>query len=233
MNVSGEVKKKPAYMGDRYYEDSVRLVVKKLEVKLVKILTIFCTIDFSNNSFNGTIPEVIGKLRALNHLNLSQNSLTGEIPPSLCNLEGLEVLDLSSNKLGGRIPWQLTDLTFLCLLNLSQNHLVGHIPEGNQFDTFSSDSYEGNKGLCGFPLKKKCSSGEPSQPSPRSGDTDSNKDFGWKVVLMGYGCGTAFGLIIGCLVFTAGKPQWLVNAVEGNSHKTLPCHCILLKCPVP
>ncbi|XP_031268181.1 receptor-like protein 19 [Pistacia vera] len=173
MSVSGEVKKKPQYMGDRYYEDSVTLLVKKLEVKLVKILTIFCTIDFLNNSFNGTIPEVIGKLRALNHLNLSQNSLTGLIP------------------------------------------------EGNQFDTFSSDSHEGNKGLCGFPLKKKCSNGEPPQPSPRSGDTNSEKDFGWKVVLMGYGCGTPFGLIIGCLVFTTGKPQWLVNAVEGISHKTV------------
>ncbi|XP_031278583.1 receptor-like protein 33 [Pistacia vera] len=221
MSVSGEVKKKPQYMGDRYYEDSATLVVKKLEVKLVKILTVFCTIDFSNNSFNGPIPEVIGKLLALNHLNLSQNSLTGQIPPSLGNLEGVEVLDLSSNKLGGRIPWQLTNLTFLSLLNLSQNQLVGRIPEVNQFGTFSSDSYEGNLGFCGLPLKKNCSSGEPSQPSPRSGDTDSEEDFGWKVVLAGYGCGTAFGLIIGCLVFTAGKPQWLVNAVEGNSHKTV------------
>ncbi|XP_031258084.1 serine/threonine-protein kinase BRI1-like 1 [Pistacia vera] len=208
MSVSGEVKKKPQYMGGRYYEDSVTLVVKKLEVKLVKILTVFYTIDFSNNSFNGTIPEVIGKLRALNHLNLSQNSLTGQIPPSLGNLEGVEVLDLSSNKLSGRIPWQLTNLIFPSLLKLSQNQLVGRIPQGNQFYTFSSDSYEGNLGLCGPPLTE-CS--DPSYPPHIEVDTDSNKDFGWKVVLMGYGC----------LVFTTRKPQWLVNAVEVNSNKTV------------
>ncbi|XP_031277407.1 receptor like protein 22-like [Pistacia vera] len=192
MSVSGEVKKKPQYMGDRYYEDSVTLVVKKLEVKLLKILTVFCTIDLSNNSFTGTIPEVIGKLRALNHLNLSQNSLTGQIPPLLGNLGGVESLDLSSNKLGGRIPWQLTNLTFLSALNLSHNQLVGLIPQGNQFYTFSSDSYEGNLGLCGPPLTE-CS--DPSYPPHIEDDTDSNKYFGWKVVL------TAFGLIIGSRVY--------------------------------
>ncbi|XP_031277405.1 receptor-like protein 33 [Pistacia vera] len=158
------------------------------------------------------------KASRLNHLNLSQNSLTGQIPPSLGNLEGVESLDLSSNKLGGRIPWQLTNLTFLSVLNLSHNQLVGLIPQGNQFNTFSSDSYEGNLGLCGPPLTE-CS--DPSYPPHIEDDTDSNKDFGWKVVLMGYGCGTGFGLIIGCLVFTTGKPQWLVNVVEGNSHKTV------------
>ncbi|XP_031278416.1 putative receptor like protein 25 isoform X5 [Pistacia vera] len=147
-----------------------------------------------------------------------QPKTVGQIPPLLGNLGGVESLDLSSNKLGGRIPWQLTNLTFLSALNLSHNQLVGLIPQGNQFNTFSSDSYEGNLGLCGPPLTE-CS--DPSYPPHIEDDTDSKKDFGWKVVLMGYGCGTAFGLIIGCLVFTTRKPQWLVNAVEGNSHKTV------------
>ncbi|XP_044487569.1 receptor-like protein 49 [Mangifera indica] len=218
MNVSGQVKKKPEYMGDRYYDDSVTLVVKKLEVKLVKILTIFCTIDFSNNHFHGTIPAVIGNFRALNHLNLSHNSLTGTIPPLLGNLGGLESLDLSSNNLSGRIPAQLTNLTFLAVLNLSQNQLEGPIPVGNQFDTFSDDSYSGNPGLCGLPLTKKCNSGEASQPFPE-GDVDSNSDFGWKVVMMGYGCGTVVGLFVGSLVFLTRKPQWIVDIVEGKGHK--------------
>lgn len=61
-------------------------------------------IDFSNDCFHGTIPAVIGKLRAHYLLNFSQNSLTSTIPPLLGNLGGLESLNLSSNKLGGRIP---------------------------------------------------------------------------------------------------------------------------------
>ena len=38
--------------------------------------------------------------------------------------------------------------------------------------------------------------------------------FGWKVVLMGYGCGMVIGMIMGCFVFLIRKPQWIVKLVE-------------------
>ncbi|XP_017979776.1 PREDICTED: receptor-like protein 12 [Theobroma cacao] len=135
---------------------SVNVTTKRLEIELVKTFAIYRFMDFSNNLFCGQIPEKFGELISLQGLNLSNNNLTGPISPSIGNMIALESLDLSSNRLGGRIPSQLTNLTFLEVLNLSQNDLVGPILHGKQFDTFESDSYSGNLGLCGLPLSKQC-----------------------------------------------------------------------------
>ena len=138
--------------------------MKGLETKLGRILTIFTTIDLSSNKFQGEIPEVLERLTILRLLNLSHNSLTGHIPSSLAKLSALESLDLSSNSLIGEIPLQLADLTFLAMLNLSQNQLIGPIPQGKQFATFENNSYDGNLGLCGFPLSIKCSTNKLMPP---------------------------------------------------------------------
>ncbi|GAY58931.1 hypothetical protein CUMW_190650, partial [Citrus unshiu] len=137
----------------RYY--SAFFTLKGIDVEM-NILSIFLVIDFSSNRFEGQIPEVVGKLNLLKMLNFSHNHLTGRIPSSLRNLTVLESLDLSSNRLVGQIPTQLTSLNFLSKLNLSHNQLEGPIPQGPQFNTFQSDSYIGNLGLCGFPLSDKC-----------------------------------------------------------------------------
>ncbi|XP_021827851.1 receptor-like protein 12, partial [Prunus avium] len=94
-----------------YYEDAITVTNKGLEMELVKILTVFTSIDFSGNKFNGSIPEEVGQLKSLYGLNLSSNALTGTIPSSLGNLRQLESLDLSKNKLGGEIPAQFANLT--------------------------------------------------------------------------------------------------------------------------
>ncbi|KAL6315285.1 hypothetical protein AAG906_000373 [Vitis piasezkii] len=128
----GNTKRK--YMGDGYYQDSVMVTIKGLEIEFVKILNTFTTIDLSSNKFQGEIPKSIGNLNSLRGLNLSHNNLGGHIPPSFGNLKLLESLDLSFNKLMGKIPQELTSLTFLEVLNLSQNNLTGFIPQGNQFE---------------------------------------------------------------------------------------------------
>ncbi|XP_039173453.1 receptor like protein 22-like [Eucalyptus grandis] len=141
-----------------YYQDSVSVTLKGLQVELVKILTVFTSIDFSCNNFEGPMPDTLGNLKGLYLLNLSRNAFSGLIPPSLGKLLQLESLDLSQNDLNGTIPTQLSDLNFLSVLNLSYNKLVGCIPTIKQFLTFSASSFENNSGLCGFPLETICSS---------------------------------------------------------------------------
>ncbi|XP_052486401.1 receptor-like protein 6 [Gossypium raimondii] len=211
----------PEYIGGDYYQDSITVTMKGSNFELTRILTIFTIIDFSSNHFKGGIPKAIGELNSLIVLNFSHNSLTGNIPPSLGKLAALESLDLSSNKLQGRIPMQLTNLTFLGALNLSHNNLEGPIPLANHFDTFSNDSFAGNSGLCGFPLSKKCGNDqEPKSPPSTVGD-ESEIALIWKIAAMGYGSGVVLGLSVGYIVFTTGRPRWLVKMMKRNPEKRM------------
>ncbi|XVE80505.1 hypothetical protein DITRI_Ditri14bG0145300 [Diplodiscus trichospermus] len=204
-NLSGSI---PSY--------SIQIAMKGQEIELVKIFTMLTSIDLSSNKFEGEIPMIIGKLNSLKGLNLSHNNIIGCIPASIGNLTSLEWLDLSSNKLIGTIPESLLDLTFLSFFSISGNQLGGQIPKGKQFNTFGNESYKGNKGLCGFPVSKGSSSNESPSPElpPSILPEKANFDFGWKVVLIGYGCGVMFGLFVGYVVFRTGKPIWLVSLVE-------------------
>ncbi|KAG8492733.1 hypothetical protein CXB51_010493 [Gossypium anomalum] len=203
------------------YSYSIGIVVKGQDITLNKIFVMWAIIDLSNNKFDGEIPKVIGKLRSLKGLNLSHNNLSGYIPSSIGSLTNLEWLDLSSNKLVGRIPRELLNLTALSTLNLSMNELIGCIPQGKQFNTFANTSYEGNKGLHGFPLSSDCNNNELPPPSNllEEGGSKSKIGFGWKVVLLGYGCGVVLGLGVGYVVFQTGKPKWIVSLVEDHIEK--------------
>ena len=58
------------------------------------------------------------------------------------------------------------------------------------------------------------------QPCTKKDDSGAEKGFiSWKVVAMGYGCGIIFGLSMGYIVFTTGKPKWFVKLVEGDQTK--------------
>ncbi|CAH1445955.1 unnamed protein product [Lactuca virosa] len=171
-----------------YYQNSVRVTIKGLELELVKILTLFTSIDMSNNHFSGQIPSTIGRLKALYLLNVSHNEFTGSIPPSLGDLYHLESLDMSSNKLTGKIPSVLTDLPFLSSFDLSYNQLEGRIPTGSQFQTFQDTSYKGNNGLCGFPLSRSCTTSVAvSAPNSRESNDDG---FDWHSVFYGMAVGS-------------------------------------------
>ncbi|KAL3826142.1 hypothetical protein ACJIZ3_022171 [Penstemon smallii] len=149
----------PLNLSILYYQDTLIVTMKGLEMELLKILTIFTTIDFSSNNFHG---DTIGELSSL-------------------------YLELSKNKLTGEIPEQLTSLTFLSVLNLSYNRLVGIIPIGSQFQTFSSASYAGNTGLCEFPLNTSCDSEKPTRNlAPSSSKRDFDWHF---IVGLGYATG--------------------------------------------
>ncbi|XP_057724877.1 receptor-like protein 35 [Arachis stenosperma] len=190
------------------YESSMVATIKRVSLTFTKIPYAFAIIDLSENKFEGEIPDDFGELGALIGLNLSHNSLIGPIPCSLGNLTNLESLDLSSNMLDGNIPTELANLNFLEVLSLSQNQLVGPIPKGKQFDTFSNDSYEGNMGLCGFPLSIQCNN--VPLPQDPSYEAEDKFGFGWKPVAIGYACGMVLGIGLGFCVFSIEKPQWLV-----------------------
>lgn len=143
-----------SFSGGLYYQDSITVISKGQKMELVKILTIFTSIDFSSNHFDGPIPEELMDWKELRVLNLSNNALSGKIPSSIGNMSQLESLDLSQNSLSGEIPVQLASLSFLSYLNLSFNHLKGKIPTSTQLQSFPASSFEGNDGLYGPPLTK-------------------------------------------------------------------------------
>ncbi|KAE7996151.1 hypothetical protein FH972_000898 [Carpinus fangiana] len=189
-----------------YYQNMVTITIKGVQVELVKILTIFTSLDFSCNSFDGPIPSELGELKSLRFLNLSHNAFTGHISPSLGKLTNLESLDLSSNKFTGEISVQLAEgLHFLSFLNLSFNQLGGEIPNIKQFATFSESSYEGNIGLCGFPLKEKCTHEEPPSSPPTS--KDFGKRIDWNFLSSELGFIFGFGIVIGALMF---RKRWRI-----------------------
>ncbi|KAL8478293.1 hypothetical protein ACS0TY_030268 [Phlomoides rotata] len=81
-------------------------------------------LDLEGNYFAGSrIPEFIGSMKQLQHLNLRDSNFSGVIPPQLGNLTNLRTLDLSYNSLWSEnINW-LSCLSQLSLLNLSGSNL--------------------------------------------------------------------------------------------------------------
>ncbi|CAL9750750.1 unnamed protein product, partial [Musa acuminata subsp. burmannicoides] len=135
-----------------YYEESILMTTKGLNVTYTTILSLVTCIDLSNNHLSGEIPKELTKLLGLRFLNLSNNHLTGRIPEKMGDMKTLESLDLSVNSLTGEIPSSFSAMNFLDYLNLSYNNLSGKIPTSGQLSTFGSWSYVGNKDLCGTPL---------------------------------------------------------------------------------
>ncbi|XP_071726870.1 receptor-like protein Cf-9 homolog [Rutidosis leptorrhynchoides] len=202
--------------GGNYY--SIVVVSKGVEQFISQVFIHYTILDLSNNRFEGEIPNIIGSLTSLIVLNISHNKLIGRIPLSLGKLSKIESLDLSWNQLTGEIPRSLADLTFLEFLNLSQNHLVGCIPQGSQFNTFEWNSFEGNEKLCGLPLPKKCEG--PIKPRIEA-DEDEESGFTWKMVMLGYGCGTLFGMVIGYIMLTTRRVKWFNEIADVVEHMIL------------
>ncbi|XP_048610902.1 receptor like protein 27-like isoform X1 [Brassica napus] len=211
------------YMGDYneipgyIYEDTIDLQYKGLFMEQGKVLTSYATIDFSGNRLEGQMPESIGLLKTLIALNLSNNAFTGHIPLSLENVTELESLDLSRNKLSGDIPRGLGSLSFLAYISVAHNQLKGVIPQATQITGQPKSSFEGNVGLCGLPLEQSCFTPPTRQPKEEDEEEEEGV-LNWKAVVIGYGPGLLFGLVI-AHVIASYRPQWFVKIVGPDKHK--------------
>ncbi|CAI9290291.1 unnamed protein product [Lactuca saligna] len=120
------------------------------------------SIDLLSNNLTGEIPHQITNLDELIALNLSKNALLGKIPWKIGQMKNLLTLDLSRNKFSGEIRSTMSQMTWLNYLDVSDNSLSGRIPSSTQLQSFDPSRYEGNLGLCGPPLTKKCPGDEES-----------------------------------------------------------------------
>ncbi|GJR93588.1 leucine-rich repeat-containing protein [Tanacetum coccineum] len=185
------------------------VTMKGVDQDIPRLFVNLTIIDLSNNYFGSEITNIIGNLSSLKVLNLSHNHLNSQIPYSLKNLSEIESLDLSWNQLAREIPKSLAGIKGLKVLSLSHNLLVGRIPDGTQFKTFDKNSFEGNVGLCGYPLPKKCSEYTHKPQLEARDDQEEESGFTREVVMLGYGCGTLLGLVMGYFMLSTRKVKWL------------------------
>jgi hypothetical protein len=193
------------------YRESVTITIKGQETTLVQILSIFMSLDLSNNNFQGIIPNEIGDLKFLKGLNLSRNSFTGEIPNPIANMLQLESLDLSSNELSGEIPPAMALMSFLEVLNLSYNHLSGMIPQSSQFLTFPETSFLGNDGLCGKPLPRLCDTKHTPSAAATSG---SSKELNWEFLSVEAGVVSGLVIVFATTLLWRHGRRWLYWQVD-------------------
>ncbi|KAG6620476.1 hypothetical protein I3842_Q067400 [Carya illinoinensis] len=137
------------------------------------------SLNLSNNTLSGELPDCWTYIHDLVVLNLANNNFYGKIPHSMGSLSSIEefvfqnslvllkMIDLSSNKLRGEInnlsgliSSKIGLLKNLESLDLSRNQLCGKIPMSISNELKSNYSmllhFLGNSELSGSPLPNKC-----------------------------------------------------------------------------
>ncbi len=110
-------------------------------------------LDVSDNALDGSLPQFLGAMNALQYLDVSNNNFSGDLPAfqltfqlreaffndnqiggiisenTFSNLELLQELDLSNNQISGNLPRTIGNLQILRRLILRENDLSGEIPD--------------------------------------------------------------------------------------------------------
>ncbi|XP_058076467.1 receptor-like protein EIX1 [Magnolia sinica] len=115
-NITGFVLKLDLH--STYYRLGGRIDPALVQLKHLQLL------DLSYNAFNGApIPDFLGSMKELRHLNLSDAGFSGRIPHQLGNLTKLISLKLSSRSLSAKNLWWLASLRSLKYLDMSYVNL--------------------------------------------------------------------------------------------------------------
>nr|CAD1821527.1 unnamed protein product [Ananas comosus var. bracteatus] len=106
------------------------------------VLSHLIRLDLSGNDFNGTnIPEFIGSLKRLKHLDLSNCGFSGKVPQQLGNLSNIRFLDLSCFYETCIFPYRvdglswlshLSSLRYLALMSLDLSSAANWLQEVNK-----------------------------------------------------------------------------------------------------
>ncbi|XP_058075967.1 receptor-like protein EIX2 [Magnolia sinica] len=113
-NITGFVLKLDLHVKDSRLGLGGRIDPALVQLKHLQFL------DLSSNAFNGApIPDFLGSMKELRHLNLSDAGFSGRIPRQLGNLTKLISLKLSSPSLSAKNLWWLTSLPSLTYLDMS------------------------------------------------------------------------------------------------------------------
>ncbi|KAJ6778094.1 LEUCINE-RICH REPEAT RECEPTOR PROTEIN KINASE EMS1-LIKE-RELATED [Salix koriyanagi] len=173
-------------------------------------------LDLSDNQITGSVPGWISELSLLQYLNLSRNLLV-DLERSL-SLTSLSILDLHHNQLQGSIP---VPPSFITYVDYSSNNFSSYIPPniGSQMQTFQSDSFEGNPGLCGPPLNLVCSNTSGSTFKRRS---NQRKEFDWNFLSAELGSIFGLGIIILPLMFCKRWRTWYYTHVDRVIFRVFP-----------
>ncbi|KAJ0705252.1 hypothetical protein HanPI659440_Chr14g0571451 [Helianthus annuus] len=79
---------------------------------------------------------------------------------------------------------------------------MGRIPQGNLVGTQNSVGFRCPNSAVSIPQK----------PQPEGDGDEEEYGFTWKMVVMGYGCGTLLGCVLGYRMLSTGRPKWF-NAI--------------------
>ncbi|CAI9290214.1 unnamed protein product [Lactuca saligna] len=188
------------YPTEEEYVDHAMIEWQGDEREFTRNLGLLKSIDLSSNNLTGKIPHELTNLHELLALNLSKNALLGEIPQKIGQMKKLLTLDISRNSLSGGIPPSMSQMTFLGYLNVSSNNLSGRIPSSTQLQSFQPSSYDGNSGLCGPPLSRKCLGDEESQVLSVVGKSEGDEDLRWFYIGGATGFVTGFWIACGTLL---------------------------------
>ncbi|PHT30723.1 hypothetical protein CQW23_29643 [Capsicum baccatum] len=197
-------------------------------------------IDLSSNGFSGDLPVILFEnfqaMKIIDETSRTREYIAGDysghyVKTLIVTTKGLDqelprvlttymIIDLSRNIFVGYLPTIIGDLVGLRTLNLSHNGL-----EGKQFDTFENSSYQGNDGLCGFPLSKDCGGDDGVPQAITTAELDEEEEdspmISWQAFLMGYGCGFISVLSTICIMLSTQTPAWFSRMVDESEYKII------------